>query len=220
MKLITPKVFITSFGLILSHCSAIAQLSFNELHYFYSTNGQDGSSIIKMDSTFIITNLKENPNRQCNLMAVFSNQFAKDTLPLFFNEESMVHLDSISCQFMEDDSVLKVCFKVIENDNLGEHGGYLLNKTVVQLWQLSPKIKLFEATISFSYQSDYITWPTDSTMEITNTLCGYKYPIEITSNLINIGVAEVNFIENCEEFKIDHKPGLYIKTGSQFVFKQ
>lgn len=99
---------------------------------------------------------------------ILVNNKTKDTVELYNCENKNCSLDSSdlrSVLFDKKNHVVVLTLKFTENNNYGESGAYLINKTVNEIWSIDLKKRIFIAMNDYHYYGDFNSYYPPGTIE-------------------------------------------------------
>jgi len=175
---------------------------------------------------------------------ILVNNKTKNTVELYNCEEKNCRLDSFdlrSINFDNKNRVVVLTLKFREDNNYGEAGAYVINKTVTEIWNIDLKERVFIAMNDYHYYADLSHYFSPENIELmssdhSETDYSYHYDFRITdkAEIIISGlhtsfkITESSYLKEsperdtkypqyCECIQPDNKQGIYKYDNGKFI---
>ncbi|MBO9703450.1 MAG: hypothetical protein J7604_24790 [Sporocytophaga sp.] len=175
---------------------------------------------------------------------ILVNNKTKNTVELYNCEYKNCRLDSFdlrSINLNNKNRVVVLTLKFREDNNYGEAGAYVINKTVTEIWNIDLKERIFIAMNDYHYYADLSHYFSPEDIELmssdhSETDYSYHYDFRITdkAEIIISGlktsfkITESSYLKEspdrdtkypqyCECIQPDNKQGIYKYDNGKFI---
>ncbi len=142
---------------------------------------------VKFNYEYTDTNLNEKDKPFYEIIMTFNNHH--DTVRIESNDYVTKYLDTLYVNPFQIDNNKEgviITRKLKERSNLGEHGDYIINKTVNEIWDIESCKRIFSSINNFSFYSDFYSYFEDSITLTEYSNFSYHYELKFIEGKIVI----------------------------------